>query len=477
MQADANVGDGKMTDAIFETGLKDWVQSWWKKFMRDKWPYWMAAIFMALSNILCYALGLWALSSIAKGGNPYDMARPIGTFIGLRELGGIINDFIGVPSYPGFEGYKWFDGKISYFRMWPNPLLEPTVNAMLGILLGGLVAALLAKEFAIKIPRDRMEYGFAIAGGLLMGVGAVFMFGCPIVSTTNIGTLSFQGMLMVVGMIIGSYFGARLLRYLEERRWREAAALDGAVYRPLCHFEKTKTVWPKKPADTDGGEPWGLRYQPYVAILVLVLIFVGLWNFARIGFPHAATLILAAMLTGFAMQRGGMCFAHAYREPFLSGMADMTRAMALLYILLIVGFLPLKLVAIANPDISYAEIFGVSPAGIGIIFGGILFGIGMAINGACVSDSLWRTAEGQVKIWIALIVLITSAAWLFPMRDERWFASYINPLGTGNIYSVYLPNMVGGYLPAAIILILFILAWAISMTWIAGRTFRKYLET
>lgn len=465
-----------MQEAGLELGLRDWARSWWNRFMKEKWPYWVAAIFMAISNILCYGLGLWALSSIAKGGNPYDMARPIGTFIGLRELGGIINDFIGVPSYPGFEGYRWFTGHISYFRMWPNPLLEPTVNTMLGILLGGLVAALLAKEFAIKIPRDRMEYVFAVAGGLLMGVGAVFMFGCPIVSTTNVGTLSFQGMLMVVGMVMGSYLGAKFLMYMEERRWRQVAALDGGKYKPLCHFEKTKTLWPKTPEHTDGGETRGLRYQPYVALVVLGIVLLGLWNFARIGFPHAALLILAALLTGFAMQRGSMCFAHAYREPFLSGFADMTRAMTLLYILLILGFLPFKLIATVNPDISYAEIFAVSPAGIGIVIGGILFGIGMAINGACVSDSLWRTAEGQVKIWIALTLLITSAAWLFPMRDEIWFKTIINPMGQGDIYSVYLPNILGGYLPAVLLAIGFMLAWAISMTWIAGRTFRKYLE-
>ncbi|NOZ77500.1 MAG: YeeE/YedE family protein [Euryarchaeota archaeon] len=467
-----------MTNTGFEmdVGLKAYLRGWWRTYMVDKWPYWIAAIFMAVSNILAYGIGIWALSDIATGGNPYDMARPIGTFVGLRELGGIIDDFMGVPSFPGFEGYHWFTGETNFFRMWPNPLLEPTVNTMLGILLGGLVAALLSKEFAVKVPRDRIEYIFAVAGGLLMGIGAVFMYGCPIVSTTNIGTLSFQGMLMVVGMVIGSYFGAVLLRYLEQKRFEQQAPFDGAKYRPLCHFEKTRTIWPKNPENLDGGEHWGLRYQPYVALIVLGLVGFGLWNLASMGFPHAAVLIFACMLTGVAMERGGMCFAHAYREPFLSGFAEMTRAMTLLYILLIIGFLPFKLIATVNPNIAYGEIFGVSPAGFGIILGGIFFGIGMAINGACVSDSLWRTAEGQVKIWIALLVLITSTAWLFPLRNSELFNTVINPYGTGNIYSVYLPKMLGGYIPAVVVMVLFMLLWAGVMTWAAGRTFRKYLE-
>lgn len=463
-----------------EYGIKGWWISWYKKFFREKWPLWLAAIFMAISGIMAYAVAVWSLARTVSGSNPYDQAKPLGTFLGLKELGGMINGLlgkIGLPHYP-FAGYTWPDGvTTNFFQQYPNPLLEPTAGTMLGILFGGLIAALLAKEFALKVPFDKTEYSLAVVGGILMGIGAVFQFGCPVVSTTNLGAMGVQSIIMVIGMTIGSYFGARMIVWLEKRRVAAIACLaDGAGYRPLMHFEKTKTLWPRIPDHTDGAEPAGIRYQPYLAVVLVGVMVAVVMRFAGIGYPALSLSFAVATLTGFAMQRGGICFAYAYREPFLSGFSDMSRAMALLYILLVLGFLPMKLLATANPDLAYAEIFAISPAGIGVLLGSIIFGIGMALNGACVSDSLWRTAEGQVKIWIGLLTLICVSSWIFPMREEAWFKSIFAPYGSQNIRDVYLPEILGGY-PAAVTLVIgLVILWALLMTWFSGRTFKKYME-
>ncbi len=463
----------------FDFGVKGWWKAWNKKFLREKWPLWLAGIFMAISGIMAYGVAVWSLARTVAGQNPYDQAKPLGTFLGLKELGGIINNglsYIGLPHYP-FSGYTWPDGAtINFFRQYPNLFLEPTAGTMLGILFGGLIAALLAKEFALKVPLDRSEYGLAVSGGVMMGIGAVFMFGCPLVSTTNVGAMGVQALLMVVGMTIGSYFGAKLIVWLEKRRVASLAfAADGAGYRPLMLFEKTRTIWPVLPEHADGGEPAGIRYQPRLALVLMVLALPVLFNFSSIGYPALSLSFAAAALTGFAMQRGGMCFAHAYREPFLSGFADMSRAMALVYILLVLGFLPMKLIGSMNPDLAYAEIFAISPAGVGVLLGSVLFGVGMALNGACVSDSLWRTAEGQVKIWVGLVTLICISSWIFPMREEHWFKTIFAPYGSQNIRDVYLPELLG-YPGAVSLTIGFIALWALLMTWFSGRTFKKYME-
>lgn len=463
-----------------EYGLRGWWNSWYKKFFREKWPLWIAAVFMALSGITAYAVAVWSLARTVAGNNPYDQAKPLGTFLGLKELGGIINSWlgkIGLPHYP-FAGYTWPDGvTINYFQQYPNALLEPTAGTMLGILFGGLIAALIAKEFALKVPFDKTEYGLAVSGGILMGIGAVFQFGCPVVSTTNLGAMGVQAIIMVIGMTIGSYFGARMIVWLEKRRVAAiACAADGAGYRPLMLFEKTRTIWPRLPERTDGGEPAAIRYQPYLAGILVGGMILILLRFAGMGYPALALSFAAATLTGFAMQRGGICFAYAYREPFLSGFSDMSRAMALLYILLVLGFLPMKLLATANPDLAYAEIFAISPAGIGVLLGSILFGIGMALNGACVSDSLWRTAEGQVKIWVGLLTLICVSSWIFPMREEAWFKRIFAPYGSQNIRDVYLPEIFGSYPAAVAFVVGVVICWALLMTWFSGRTFRKYME-
>ena len=463
----------------FEFGVMGWFRAWYKKFFREKWPLWLAALFMAISGIMAYGVATWSLARTVSGANPYDQAKPLGTFLGLKELGGLINSLlgkIGLPHYP-FSGYIWPDGTINFFRQLPNPILEPTVGTMLGILFGGLMAALLAKEFSLKVPLDKSEYGLAVSGGILMGFGTIFMFGCPLASTTNMGAMGVQALLMVAGMSIGSYFGAKIIVWLEKRRMAMSLAFtDGAGYRPLMHFEKTRTIWPRLPETADGGETGAIKYQPHLAVgLMLVMVFV-LFRFGNMGYPALALSFAVATLTGFAMQRGGICFAHAYREPFLSGFADMSRAIAFLYILLVLGFLPMKLLAAANPNLAYAEIFAVSPAGIGVVLGGALFGIGMALNGACVSDSLWRTAEGQVKIWIGLLTLICVSSWLFPMRDAAWFKHYFAPYGSQNIRDVYLPHILHSYPLAVALVIGVIVLWALMMTWFSGRTFKKYME-
>ncbi len=464
----------------FDFGVKGWWSSWYRKFFREKWPLWLAAIFMAFSGIISYAIATWSLARTVAGFNPYDQAKPLGTFLGLKELGGIINSWlgkIGLPHYP-FSGYTWPDGAtINYFVQYPNPLLEPTAGTMLGILFGGLIAALLAKEFALKVPLDKLEYGLALIGGILMGFGAVFQFGCPVVSTTNLGAMGVQAIIMVIGMTIGSYFGAKIIVWLEKRRLASVVcAADGAGYRPLMLFEKTRTIWPKLPSATDGGEPASIRYQPYLGLALMLALIPVLFRFTSIGYPALSLSFAAATLTGFAMQRGGICFAHAYREPFLSGFADMTRSMALLYILLVIGFLPMKLIGSINPDLAYAEIFAISPAGIGVLLGSTIFGIGMALNGACVSDSLWRTAEGQVKIWIGLLTLVCVSSWIFPMREEQWFKTIFAPYGSSNIRDVYLPQIFGSYPVAIAFTVGVIVVWALLLTWFSGRTFRKYME-
>jgi hypothetical protein len=96
-------------------GIKGWFETWYRKFFREKWPLWIAAIFMALSGIIAYGIATWSLARTVMGENPYDQAKPLGTFLGLKELGGIINSALGklgLPHYP-FNGYIWPDGQTS----------------------------------------------------------------------------------------------------------------------------------------------------------------------------------------------------------------------------------------------------------------------------------------------------------------------------------------------------------------------------
>src|SRR5206468_10846489 len=81
----------------------------------------------------------------------------------------------------------------------------------LGVIVGGAIAALLSREFAIHVP-PRAELAKGAAGGLLMGVGAVLAFGCNIggfFSATS--ALSLSGIGMMLGLGMGAGLGLRCL--------------------------------------------------------------------------------------------------------------------------------------------------------------------------------------------------------------------------------------------------------------------------
>ena len=108
-------------------------------------------------------------------------------------------------------------------------------------------------------------------------------------------------------------------------------------------------------------------------------------------------IVLAGFAIGFIMHRSRLCFARAFREPFMTAEGDMTKAviLALTIGLLISSLLFQK--KIIDPYIAIPPTFW-----IGSLLGGLIFGIGMIFAGGCASGSLWRMGEGHVKLWVAI---------------------------------------------------------------------------
>ena len=40
----------------FDFGVRGWWKAWNKKFFREKWPLWLAGIFMAISGVMAYGV-------------------------------------------------------------------------------------------------------------------------------------------------------------------------------------------------------------------------------------------------------------------------------------------------------------------------------------------------------------------------------------------------------------------------------------
>src|SRR5437762_9658809 len=140
----------------------------WNALVGRAWPVWGAAILVATVNVFLFAFD-----------------RPWTASDGLRNWGDWVLTGVGVVRRPDLLPPWLYSGSL--------------LNA--GVIVGGAIAALLSREFAIRVPA-RGELVKGGVGGLLMGVGAVLAFGCNIggfFSATSALSLSGIGMLLRPG--------------------------------------------------------------------------------------------------------------------------------------------------------------------------------------------------------------------------------------------------------------------------------------
>src|SRR6266403_2635550 len=131
----------------------------WDALVSRAWPVWGAALLVATVNVFLFAFD-----------------RPWTASDGLRNWGDWVLTGVGLVRRPDLLPPWLYSGSL--------------LN--IGVVVGGTIAALLSREFAIRVPA-RAELAKGGAGGLLMGVGAVLAFGCNIggfVSATSALSLS-----------------------------------------------------------------------------------------------------------------------------------------------------------------------------------------------------------------------------------------------------------------------------------------------
>ncbi len=106
---------------------------------------------------------------------------------------------------------------------------------------------------------------------------------------------------------------------------------------------------------------------------------------------------------GVALQRGRFCFAAAFRDLFLTGRAELLRALLLGLMVATTAFAALMARMVPDPSLGdLAPKIHVWPLGANVLVGGLLFGAGMVLAGGCISGTLWRIGEGYVGSLAAL---------------------------------------------------------------------------
>jgi uncharacterized protein len=312
-----------------------------------------------------------------------------------------------------------------------SPVLYSGSILNLGLLMGALAAALLGREFAIRVsPVGELLKGGV--GGLLMGLGANLAFGCNIGGFFSaVAALSMSGVAMMLGLGIGSYLGLRYLLW-EIERW------------PGLSTGKSYTFCAPRSS--------GLRWQPVLGLLTLLMLLPLPFVYRRLGYAPQAGFLLFGVAFGIVFQRSRFCLVRAFREPFMTGEGEHTRAAALALTLSMIGFAILKAM-----DLKDATDWVFAGFWTGGLVGGLLFGLGMVLAGGCGAGSIWRAGEGHVKLWVAVAFFAVggSLSRLILVQTQL-----LQQLGT----AVFLPNLVG-WQWAMLLVVALMLSWYVFATW------------
>jgi len=362
------------------------------------WSVWGAALLIGTLNVFLFA---------------YD--RPWTASDGARNWGDWLFQAVGVLDRSDLISPALYSGSL--------------LN--LGVLAGAFAAALLSREFAVRVaPAGELFKGGV--GGLLMGIGVVLAFGCNIGGFFSaLSALSLSGLAMMLGLGAGAYLGLRYLLW-ELEHW--PALTTGKSYS----FAAARAS--------------GLGWQPALGALALLALLLLPFAYNRLGYAPQAGFLLFGVAFGLIFQRSRFCLVRAFREPFMSGEADHTRAAALGLVVSMVGFSVLKFTDLKDKGDWVWPGFW-----LGALAGGLLFGIGMVLAGGCGAGSIWRAGEGHVKLWIAVVMFAVGTSLT---RQLLAPGEWLRKLGT----PVFLPNVTGWGGAMALVAVV-MAAWYLFATW------------
>jgi YeeE/YedE family (DUF395). len=164
----------------------------YKKIFKDAWSYWTGAILLAILNTAMLAISgkAWGITT---------------TF---AYWGAWISKLFGAD----VSGWDFFQLEANAKALGQSAFTNTGSVQNIGIILGALLATLLASQFKIKKLKSYKQVIAAALGGLLMGYGARIAFGCNIGAFfSGVASMSLHGWIYAVFIFLGAWIGSKLL--------------------------------------------------------------------------------------------------------------------------------------------------------------------------------------------------------------------------------------------------------------------------
>ena len=189
--------------------------------------------------------------------------------------------------------------------------------------------------------------------------------------------------------------------------------------------------------------------------LLAAFAALAIWAIAAGIDPELGLFWAYGLAFGFVLQRGRLCFAAAFRDIFLLQHGRTLKAVVAGLAVAAIGFGLVMSKQVPNPTLGFLPpAANVLPIGLHLVFGGLIFGVGMVVAGGCVSGSVYRMGEGYVASWVSfggilLGLLVTAYTWNwwwdFSIADgpRIWLPAH---LGHGGAIALTLAALLGVYL-------------------------------
>ena len=381
----------------------------WALLFKNTWPIWLGGILLAFLNCLLF------LVKSPWGGS--------GSYINWGQNFYNTLHIINFPAVKNIFAHHY--GLLGFVTI-----------------LGAFCGALMSKEFAVRIPPVG-EMGKGILGGILMGLGATLGIGCTIGGfLSGLSALSGGSIILTIGLLIGTYLA---LKYLLWEMEAMPSLSMGKSFTFLAAKDK-KGIW-----------------QPILGAIIFItsLIIIAVNYKDNNVFTMFAII---GLLMGLILQRSRFCIVRAFREPFMTGESEAPVGVILALFITVIGFTVIKYMGVGTSTPGAARALAMTwiypHFWLRALIGGFIFGIGMTIAGGCAVGAMWRTGEGQVKLWFAVLGFMLMA----PISKKFIVPGFERILPEWAKQKVFLPDNFG-YFGAVIIIFVILLLWYLFVKW------------
>lgn len=385
----------------------------YETLFKKEWSYYTGAVL-----IVIFALAL------SMFGSTWGVSGALGTWGSM---------FLGLF---GIDTAAAFGNDTSKYNFFANQASLTDI----GLLLGALIACLLAAQWKIRNIKHYKQALAAIIGGLLMGIGAKMAGGCNIGGLfSQLPQFSLAAWLFLLFVFLGATVGGKLLKF----------------FMPPVSNKR-----PNRKRLTAEQKARNKKIQITAAVVIILVLLVVAFAVAPT-YPAAPLMMVIGVGLGYSMQRSRFCFTAAYRDPMLTGETKLTRAVIVAFALSTILFFG-KHAAAFGTDLSKltADNMPGNVINLQMIIGSFIFGIGAVLAGGCASGTFVRMGEGYIQLWICFPFFCLGnavAGGITKATAGTWFTA-------GS--KVYLPQVFGGLVPALLIQLAALLAlWVLASWW------------